>query len=115
MISGEEAYSRYILWIRPESLERWNLTDGFSICEEQNAYLLKRNRYDRSELMGLLQRLEKTETEKEYGWEALKEALFIEIATQVSRAAKPVAMCNRVGGMIPSADEVLAAIKKEAK
>ena len=86
MISGEEAYSRYILWIRPESLERWNLTDGFSICEEQNAYLLKRNRYDRSELMGLLQRLEKTETEKEYGWEALKEALFIEIATQVSRA-----------------------------
>lgn len=86
MISGEEAYSRYILWIRPESLERWNLTDGFSICEEQNAYLLKRNRYDRSELMGLLQRLEKTETEKEYGWEAMKEALFIEIATQVSRA-----------------------------
>ena len=29
--------------------------------------------------------------------------------------SKPVAMCNRVGGMIPSADEVLAAIKKEAK
>lgn len=29
--------------------------------------------------------------------------------------AKPVNMCNRVGGMIPSADEVLAAIKKEAK
>jgi len=28
---------------------------------------------------------------------------------------KPVAMCNRVGGMIPSADEVLAAIEKEAK
>ncbi|MBQ2624063.1 MAG: 3-methyl-2-oxobutanoate dehydrogenase subunit VorB [Kiritimatiellae bacterium] len=29
--------------------------------------------------------------------------------------SKPVAMCNRVGGMIPSADEVLAAIRKEAK
>jgi len=28
---------------------------------------------------------------------------------------KPVNMCNRVGGMIPSTDEVLAAIKKEAK
>ena len=86
MISREETYSRYILWIRPESLERWDLTSGFSLCEEQNAYLLKRNRYDRSELMGLLQRLEKTEKEKEYGWEALKEALFIEIITQISRA-----------------------------
>ena len=29
--------------------------------------------------------------------------------------AKPVAMCNRVGGMIPSTDEVLEAIRKEAK
>ena len=29
--------------------------------------------------------------------------------------SKKVAMCNRVGGMIPSADEVLAAIRKEAK
>ena len=29
--------------------------------------------------------------------------------------SKPVDMCNRVGGMIPSADEVLAAIEKEAK
>jgi len=29
--------------------------------------------------------------------------------------SKPVNMCNRVGGMIPSTDEVLAAIKKEAK
>ena len=29
--------------------------------------------------------------------------------------SKPVNMCNRVGGMIPSADEVLAAIRKEAK
>ncbi len=28
--------------------------------------------------------------------------------------SKPVAMCNRVGGMIPSTDEVLAAIRKEA-
>ena len=31
-----------------------------------------------------------------------------------TKCAKPVAMCNRVGGMIPSADEVLAAIRKEA-
>ena len=30
MISREETYSRYILWIRPESLERWDLTSGFS-------------------------------------------------------------------------------------
>jgi len=29
--------------------------------------------------------------------------------------SKPVGMCNRVGGMIPSVDEVLAAIRKEAK
>lgn len=29
--------------------------------------------------------------------------------------AKKVNMCNRVGGMIPSVDEVLAAIRKEAK
>ena len=29
--------------------------------------------------------------------------------------SKKVAMCNRVGGMIPSVDEVLAAIRKEAK
>ena len=29
--------------------------------------------------------------------------------------SKRVAMCNRVGGMIPSADEVLEAIRKEAK
>ena len=29
--------------------------------------------------------------------------------------ARPVAKCNRVGGMIPSVDEVLAAIEKEAK
>jgi 2-oxoglutarate ferredoxin oxidoreductase subunit alpha len=29
--------------------------------------------------------------------------------------SKPVNMCNRVGGMIPSTDEVLAAIRKEAK
>jgi hypothetical protein len=28
---------------------------------------------------------------------------------------KPVAMCNRVGGMIPSVDEVVEAIRKEAK
>ena len=28
---------------------------------------------------------------------------------------KPVGMCNRVGGMIPSVDEVVAAIRKEAK
>ena len=28
---------------------------------------------------------------------------------------RPVAMCNRVGGMIPSTDEVVAAIEKEAK
>ena len=31
------------------------------------------------------------------------------------RCSKPIAMCNRVGGMIPSTDEVLAAIEKEAK
>ena len=31
------------------------------------------------------------------------------------RCSKPVAMCNRVGGMIPSTDEVVAAIEKEAK
>ena len=36
----------------------------------------------------------------------------VKLATGCS---KPVAMCNRVGGMIPSADEVLAAIRKEAK
>ena len=29
--------------------------------------------------------------------------------------SKKVAMCNRVGGMIPGADEVLAAIRKEAR
>ena len=29
--------------------------------------------------------------------------------------SKPVNMCNRVGGMIPSTDEVVAAIEKEAK
>ena len=29
--------------------------------------------------------------------------------------SKPVNMCNRVGGMIPSTDEVIAAIEKEAK
>ncbi len=29
--------------------------------------------------------------------------------------SKPVAMCNRVGGMIPGVDEVLAAIRKEAR
>ena len=29
--------------------------------------------------------------------------------------SRPVGMCNRVGGMIPSTDEVLAAIRKEAK
>ena len=28
---------------------------------------------------------------------------------------KPVSMCNRVGGMIPSTDEVISAIEKEAK
>ena len=28
---------------------------------------------------------------------------------------KPIAMCNRVGGMIPSTDEVVAAIEKIAK
>ena len=28
---------------------------------------------------------------------------------------KPVAMCNRVGGMIPSTDEVVAAIERESK
>ena len=31
------------------------------------------------------------------------------------RCSKPISMCNRVGGMIPSSDEVLAAIEKEAK
>ena len=31
------------------------------------------------------------------------------------RCAKPVAKCNRVGGMIPSVDEVVAAIEKLAK
>ena len=31
------------------------------------------------------------------------------------RCSKPIAMCNRVGGMIPSVDEVVAAIEKEAK
>ena len=31
------------------------------------------------------------------------------------RCSKPVAMCSRVGGMIPSTDEVVAAIEKEAK
>ena len=31
------------------------------------------------------------------------------------RCSRPVAMCNRVGGMIPSVDEVVAAIEKEAK
>lgn len=86
LIGVEETYSRYILWIRPEILEGKNLSEGFSLCAQQNAYLLKRNRYDRSELMGTLQQLEKTEKEQEYGWEALKEALFIEIITQVSRA-----------------------------
>ena len=30
------------------------------------------------------------------------------------RCAKPIAMCNRVGGMIPSTDEVLAAIERLA-
>ena len=31
------------------------------------------------------------------------------------KCTKPVAKCNRVGGMIPSTDEVIAAIEKEAK
>ena len=30
----------------------------------------------------------------------------------VTKSAKPIAMCNRVGGMIPSTDEVVAAIEK---
>ena len=33
----------------------------------------------------------------------------------VTKSAKPIAMCNRVGGMIPSTDEVVAAIEKLAK
>ena len=33
----------------------------------------------------------------------------------VTKSAKPIAMCNRVGGMIPSVDEVVAAIEKLAK
>ena len=32
-----------------------------------------------------------------------------------TKSAKPIAKCNRVGGMIPSTDEVLAAIQKLAK
>jgi galactonate dehydratase len=36
----------------------------------------------------------------------------VRLAVECSRK---VAMCNRVGGMIPSADEVLEAIRKEAK
>ena len=31
------------------------------------------------------------------------------------KCAKPIAKCNRVGGMIPSTDDVVAAIEKLAK
>ena len=36
----------------------------------------------------------------------------IQLATQCRR---PVSLCNRVGGMIPSPDEVLESIRKAAK
>ena len=32
-----------------------------------------------------------------------------------TKCTKPIAKCNRVGGMIPSTDEVVAAIEKLAK
>lgn len=78
VISEKQKYSRFIIWIRPETLEKWRITEGFRICREQNAYLMKRDRYDRSELMKILQKMEKTEKENDYGKEALLEALLIE-------------------------------------
>ena len=40
---------------------------------------------------------------------------MIEDVRLATQCRVPVTLCNRVGGMIPSTDEVLAAIRKEAK
>ena len=79
-------YARMILWIQPELLEQKCLSDGFRICKEQNAYLMKPDRYDRSELTRILHRMEDTINENEYGAEAMSEALFTEAMVLVSKA-----------------------------
>ena len=79
-------YSRIILWIQPEILDQRNISDGFRICKEQNAYLMKPDRYDRSELTRLLRKLEETVNGKGYGCEALSEALFIETMVSVAKS-----------------------------
>ena len=79
-------YARIILWIQAEILEQKHLSDGFRICKEQNAYLMKPDRYDRSELTRILRRMEDTVNENGYGAEALSEALFIEAMVSVAKS-----------------------------
>ena len=58
---------------------------------------------------------EKTENVKAFVSVELSMGQMIEDVRLATQCKKPVSLCNRCGGMIPSPDEVLEAIKSAEK
>ena len=85
VMGGKTPYARIILWIQPDALESRGLGDCFARCREQNAYLLSRDQYDRTQLLELLHALEQSVKETAFGDKVLSEALFLQIMVHLNR------------------------------
>lgn len=105
-------YARIILWIQPQALQAQGLDTCFVRCRTQNAYLLGRDHYDRTQLMNLLRELEASIGDSAFAAPVLTQALFAQLMVAVNRwvLSSPPERREAAARSDPKIDEILTYI-----
>lgn len=114
IIAPEQPYDRIILWIRPEELERRGIEAAFSLCRQQNTYLLARELYEPARLKQLLLELERSLKNADFADDILSDALFLQANVLLCRWIRSARteLASRTAPSDPKIDEILSYINQ---
>ena len=90
VISPEEVYERYVLWISPEHLERCSTPDAalsqcFALCAQRRSCMLRPGAEQGRKLRAALQELESAISDGDFGSEILADACFRRLMVLLNR------------------------------
>lgn len=90
LISPKIPYERIILWLNPQFLDSHNKNDCdlqncFTLATERKMNMIRLNKKDIPSLKQTLDDLEEAMNDTSFGWEILKNSLFIQLMVKINR------------------------------
>lgn len=90
LISPKIPYERIILWLNPQFLDSHkkndcDLQNCFTLATERKMNMIRLNKKDIPSLKQTLDDLEEAMNDTSFGWEILKNALFIQLMVKINR------------------------------